>query len=192
MHYGHEIAKLHDRWYHGEAYLFVLCYFCGASSPGPFLAFQFCTPLNIEKLGMGLGTRLTSVMALHLSDLFSRSIASSIDRVSVIRRAWWIMFRPQLLRSPRTIITVQPLFYLTCRRVPDLPAFQRETLKSWEWAWGWGYLCLLQLWTHTHTYTPLIYTCSVTLHLNVGSIVQLPYSGKFLLVQIFVHQTKKP
>ena len=40
--------------------------------------------------------------------------------------------------SPRMIITILPLFYLTCRRVPGLPAFQHETLKSWEWAWGRG------------------------------------------------------
>ena len=81
-----------------------------------------------------------SVKALRLSYLFSRSIVSSVDRVTIAQRAWWITFDHRYALSPCTIITVLPLFYLTWRRIPGPPVFQRETLKSWEWAWGRGYL----------------------------------------------------
>ena len=74
-----------------------------------------------------------SVMVLRSSDLFSRSILSSINQLSATRRAWWITFDHNYARSPRTIITVLPLFYLTCRRVPGPPVFLRWTLKNWVW-----------------------------------------------------------
>ena len=38
-----------------------------ASSPGPFPAFQWFSVCNIEKLGMGLGTRLGSYVAKSMT-----------------------------------------------------------------------------------------------------------------------------
>ena len=92
----------------------------------------------------------TSVMALRLSDLFSPSIVLSIDRVLLHGGRGELRFDHNYVRSPHTIITVLPLFYLTCRRVPGPPAFQRETLKSWEWAWERGYLPLHTLLVYSH------------------------------------------
>ena len=40
----------------------LLCRLCIALSPGPFPVFSAC---NIEKLGMGLGTRLDCVHIVH-------------------------------------------------------------------------------------------------------------------------------
>ena len=35
-------------------------------------------------------------------------------------------------QHPRAIITILPLFYLTCRHVPGPPLFLRVTLKNWK------------------------------------------------------------
>ena len=156
----HEMAKRHDRRYHGEAYLFVLCCFC----KGP----------TLELL-------VFLVRSCHLSTEFL-----------LHRGHGELRFDHRYALSPRTIITVLPLFYLTCRRIPGPPVFQRETLKSWEWAWGRGYLHMIttpwhQLYVHgipwVQPYLHVIPTPQLQLCIHVNPTTQLQLSLHLLHIQ---------